>query len=325
LISVVIPLFNKEPYIKRAIDSVLSQIFQDFEVIVVDDGSTDGGAGVGKGFKDLRVKLVHQENEGASAARNRGIEQAQGELIAFLDADDAWKPGFLKEIVDLRRRFPKAGAYATAWEMVCDDGKIIRPEFRFLQPQEQQGLMNFFVEGALRIGIISSAVAVPKSVLQRFGGFRVGETRSEDRDLWLKIAIHYPIAWSNECLAVYYTDTVDRSIIKTGRLFSPREPALSRTAREAMQSGNLTPSQINQLRELVAIDQMLAARHYLLQGAKKEALQLLAYARGTVRYQQEWKWHWTLLARLPGNCFLLYEKIKRLESRLRRKVRGKNP
>ncbi len=94
LISVVIPLYNKEPYIKRAIDSILAQKIQDYEIIVIDDGSTDKSAEVVKSFPDPRIRLIQQENAGVSAARNRGIEEAKAELIAFLDADDEWTPIF---------------------------------------------------------------------------------------------------------------------------------------------------------------------------------------------------------------------------------------
>ena len=96
-VSVIIPLYNKEPYVRRALSSIRAQTFEDFEVIVVDDGSTDEGARAVESFDDARVRLVHQQNAGPGAARNRGIAEARGELLAFLDADDEWTPTYLEE------------------------------------------------------------------------------------------------------------------------------------------------------------------------------------------------------------------------------------
>lgn len=87
-VSIIIPLYNKAPYIKRALDSVISQTIQDFEVIVVNDGSTDGGEHIVEGYSDARIHLVHQKNKGVSAARNRGVSLAKSNMVAFLDADD---------------------------------------------------------------------------------------------------------------------------------------------------------------------------------------------------------------------------------------------
>src|SRR6266446_940152 len=100
-VSVVIPLYNKVRYIQRALDSVLAQTYTDFEVIVVDDGSTDGGAEVVACCTDRRVRLIRQSNQGPGPARNRGVEEAAGGYVAFLDSDDEWLPAFLERSVDL--------------------------------------------------------------------------------------------------------------------------------------------------------------------------------------------------------------------------------
>ena len=95
MISVIIPLYNKEDYISRAIDSVLRQTFKDFELIIVNDGSTDQGPGIARNFHDRRIRVIDQQNSGEGAARNRGVAEARAELVAFLDADDEWESSFL--------------------------------------------------------------------------------------------------------------------------------------------------------------------------------------------------------------------------------------
>jgi len=95
-VSVIVPLFNKAPYIERALSSVAAQTYRDFELIVVDDGSTDEGPRIVEAFTDLPIHLIRQENAGPGAARNRGLELAQGELVAFLDADDEWLSNYLR-------------------------------------------------------------------------------------------------------------------------------------------------------------------------------------------------------------------------------------
>jgi len=123
-ITVIIPLFNKEKYITRALSSVLKQTMQDFEIIVVDDGSTDRGAQKVRMMEDHRIKLMQQPNRGVSAARNVGVQEAKTDIVAFLDADDEWTSEFLETILHLRDVYPGAGLYATAYEIVSPNGKI---------------------------------------------------------------------------------------------------------------------------------------------------------------------------------------------------------
>ena len=207
-VSVVIPLYNKGPYIARALNSVLAQTSQDYEVIVVDDGSTDDGADVVKEFKDHRIRLIQQDNQGVSAARNRGIEAANADLIAFLDADDEWLPGFLGKIIDLRIKFPLAGIYATAFMKKSFNGIYRKQKFFNIPSGKWEGLIPSYFRSCAygRSPIRSSNVAIPKIVFSDVGMFPVGKWWGEDSDMWGRIALKYPVAFCSVEYAIYHFD-----------------------------------------------------------------------------------------------------------------------
>ena len=124
--SIVIPLYNKEKHVARAINSILNQTYQDFEIIIVDDGSTDFSYEEVKKINDPRIKIIRQKNLGVSSARNTGIKEAKNNYIGFLDADDKWKPDFLETIKKLIKDFPGAGAYATSYEIQKENRVLIK-------------------------------------------------------------------------------------------------------------------------------------------------------------------------------------------------------
>ena len=210
-VSAVIPLYNKGPYIARALNSVLAQTFRDFEVIVVDDGSTDNGAEVVRSFIDPRIRLIQQENRGVSVARNRGIEAARADLVAFLDSDDEWLPKYIETIMKMRESFPNAGAYATAIILV-KKGVVKRPRYRSLPASDWEGVISdYFRSQILGDSIIcSSSVTIPSKVLREMKGF-VNAKWGEDLDLWARIALKYPIAFNTSNCALIHTtnDTID--------------------------------------------------------------------------------------------------------------------
>lgn len=214
-VSVVIPLYNKAPYIARAIDSVLAQTVQDFEIVVVDDGSTDNGGEIVASYKDPRIRLIRQENKGVSAARNRGIEEAQTDFLAFLDADDEWGSDHLEVLLRLRRNFPEAGAYATAYVHVHPNGKIIPAKIERIPPSPWEGLFpDYFLSASFgEPPVCSSTVAIPRAVLHKVGFFKVGEKMGEDLDMWGRIGLCYPIAFSWQGVALYCKDSTKRACV----------------------------------------------------------------------------------------------------------------
>jgi hypothetical protein len=213
-VTVVIPLYNKETYVRRAVDSVLAQTFTDFEVIVVNDGSTDNGPALVRQYNDPRVRLIDQENRGVSAARNRGIAEAGGELIAFLDADDEWRPAYLEVVCHLREKYPEAGMYATAYLIRDACGNQRGAGIRGVPSAEDwEGVVaNYF--RAARLGeppVTSSSACIPRHVFLDIGGFPEGVTYGEDLDTWTRIAGKYPVAISNVRAVIYHGDDPGRA------------------------------------------------------------------------------------------------------------------
>jgi glycosyltransferase involved in cell wall biosynthesis len=208
--SVVVPLFNKRHTLRRCLESVLAQSERSFELIVIDDGSTDGSADVAATVGDPRLRLVRQDNRGVSAARNRGIELARAGLIAFLDADDLWEPGFLSAISVLARQFPDAALMATAVGRCWLDG---RPDLLIgvRSPGPAGGVLveDYFRTAREGDFISASNVCIRRRALEQCGGFLEGESHGEDVELWARLNLSWPFACHPEVLAWYFTPPQD--------------------------------------------------------------------------------------------------------------------
>lgn len=205
MISVVIPLYNKEASIAHTLESVLAQTYQDFEVVVVDDGSTDNGPAVVEKFTGPRIRLVRQPNGGVSAARNKGIEEAKGEYVAFLDADDEWETTCLETQHDLVIEYPECTVFSVSYKFRYDNGRISNPLINHLTFKEETGVLNnyFRVASDSHPPICTISVMVKKESLQSIGGFPVGIAQGEDLLTWTKLALMNKIAYSKRQLAIY--------------------------------------------------------------------------------------------------------------------------
>ena len=208
----IIPLYNKAEYIGRTLASVFAQTFDDYEVIVVDDGSTDGSFQVASETVSARLgcRVVRQANGGVATARNRGVELAEGEYVCFLDADDWWEPTFLEEMQRLIMACPEAGLYGTGFYIVKNGKKRVAPIG--VDKGFRQGYINYCQTYArtLCMPITSSSVAIPRDVFIRSKGFKSGISLGEDFDLWIRIALEYKVALVNLPLANYYQDLPPR-------------------------------------------------------------------------------------------------------------------
>lgn len=206
MFSVVIPLYNKEKFIKHTIQSVLDQTFQDFEIIIVNDGSTDGSVEVVKQFEDERIHLIEQKNAGVSAARNRGIQEAKYDLIAFLDADDEWLPNHLEEMAYLKNKYLICKVFATNYKIVDTTSKERFPVNidLFLFSQNDGILENYFeIAAHTAPPIWTSAVVVEKRAIEKVKGFPQGIRLGEDLLVWALLAVNDSIAYSKKITAVY--------------------------------------------------------------------------------------------------------------------------
>ena len=193
--SVVIPLYNKEKYIQRAIKSVLAQTVQDFELIIVDDGSTDGSYEAANKIKDPRIRIIRQENRGVSAARNRGVSEAKYNWVAFLDADDEWLPEFLNAICKLQEDFPNEKGFTTSYFQKWENRRIDPTLDSRFYSKGYRGKINFFRDWDYGEAVISSSsVVLHKEAIKSIGGFPEEIKIREDNNTWIRFSLKYEIA-----------------------------------------------------------------------------------------------------------------------------------
>ena len=204
MISIVIPLYNKEEYVLNTLQSVFNQFFQSYEIVIVNDGSTDRSLELIKTIQDERIRIITQENQGVSAARNRGIREATYDYIALLDADDEWQPDYLSTQIELIQTYPHCAVFACAYNFKYPHG--IRPMILNKMPfTENTGILhNYFeVASCSNPPICSSTVAFKKEAILSVGGFPVGIASGEDLIVWAKLACYYPIAYSTKPSAIF--------------------------------------------------------------------------------------------------------------------------
>ena len=205
-VSVIIPLYNKAAFIERAIDSILSQTVQDFEIVVVNDGSTDGGEIIVNAYTDSRIRLINQENSGVSVARNNGVYASRAEFVAFLDADDEWLPDFLDTVLRLRRKWPDAGLYGTN-RIIVNTSPKYKETLVLCHQRYDEGIYPYFKMSALGAHpFCMSSVAIPKSVLMDVGLFRTNIKYYEDMEIYARIGLSYKIVCSPLHLVRYYKE-----------------------------------------------------------------------------------------------------------------------
>lgn len=298
--SVVIPLYNKAPHIAATLRSVLANGAPLGEVIVVDDGSTDEGAAIVAGMADPRIRLVRQANGGVSRARNRGIELARCEWVAFLDADDLWHPGYLSRLVELRAVHPDCAMLATRYALADDNGR----------QRTLEGDWDLPASGSLRVddyfGLMSQghvcctiSTAVRRSLLAENDiRFPEGENLGEDLDFFCRVAEHTALALAVEPLAIY-VDSTQVTRLSHLRLSTPVAPFLPRMEAR-LRTGLIPPAKRAGVRRYIATKYEAAVLVAIREGRRAVALRLLGHPLLLARWRR-----WLgllLLAMLPATA-----------------------
>ncbi len=203
MVSVIVPLYNKADHIAATLDSALAQTFGDYEIIVVDDGSTDASSAIAQGYGD-RIRYIHQNNRGAGAARNRGLAEARGRYMAFLDADDTWRPEKLAEQVAFMEAHPEI-MWCSANSSQDEGCRRHNGLFLPYDPQTDEQWTCFddwFDENTRHWIQCTSVIMVRREVFAEVGDFDAAIPSGQDMDLWIRIALCYPrIGYSNKPLA----------------------------------------------------------------------------------------------------------------------------
>lgn len=223
------PLYNKAPYVRKALESIVSQTYNDWELIIVDDGSTDDSVTVvSECLKSAicnhkssieNIRIISQPNLGVAAARNNGVKQSTGQFLCFLDADDWWEPTFLEEIDKLITEYSDAGIY-------CTNYIYYKPGKTHVALNLERGHMNYpnaYLHGEMPVW--TGATCMPRRVFDEMGGFPVGIKLGEDFLLWAKTAVHYKVAFCEKALA-YYNNDVPASLRATRNLHAPEHNML---------------------------------------------------------------------------------------------------
>lgn len=202
--SIVIPLYNKEKYIERCLTSILFQTLKPFEVIIINDGSTDSGPNIIRNnFSQDNIIFLTQQNSGVSNARNAGVAVANGDWVAFLDADDYWEDNYLLEISNLINRFPYISLCATGYQFHSNNiNKVAK--INIDGEDDYRILSNYFLSSCKGdLPITASSVVIKKSDFLAVGGFPDGWVMGEDIYLWMKMAINYKLAVCMKTLVTY--------------------------------------------------------------------------------------------------------------------------
>lgn len=209
--SVIIPLYNKESNVLKTLESIFKQSYSDFEIIVVNDGSTDNSYNIVSKIDHPKIKLYNRKNYGVSETRNFAMQQAKGQYFAFIDADDLWKSNHLNTLDKLITKYPNCGLYATNYMFDYGNFKV-KTKFPTLPYNDNwDGIIkDYFSESILFRIAWTSSVVIPKNTFINLGGFNSSINHGEDVEYWSKVALNYQVAFSKKITSFYMLNCRDR-------------------------------------------------------------------------------------------------------------------
>jgi glycosyltransferase involved in cell wall biosynthesis len=297
LVSVIIPLYNKGPYVKRALESILSQNIQNIEIIIIDGGSTDNSLEVVRSFRDPRIFLITQTGKGVSSARNEGVKIAKSNFIAFLDADDEWMPNFIETVLRLHDSYQDAGFYQTAVkEKFLDPNKILN-HYSFIPFRPWEGLVEKYFKAILNGDPLfyPSSLAISKKKFLEYGGFYEKASWGEDQDLCARIALENSVAFSsNICTIIHKTEDVSSAMLK--RITNTEEHPFIRSGLEAIRAGKIPESMITDLRGWIIELILFSAKNNLFIGNQAAVKRLIQNYGDEINLKQRvWLKFWCFI------------------------------
>lgn len=341
MFSVIIPVYNKSLYIEKCIHSVFNQTYMDYEVIIVNDGSTDDSLRkIGEVIEhsslktkddiperslksphilsfiyhknsnhNISVTLINQNNSGVSTSRNNGVIKAYHEYIAFLDADDWWEPSYLEEMNDLIREFPDAGLYSSGYYLVRN-GKS-NQAYTGLEPGFTKGLINYFrlYARTLCMPVWTGSTIIPKNVFENEGGFKRNLKLGEDFDLWIRIAFHSQVILLNKPLAFYNQDVLLTERAVNDKLLEPQEHMIF-----SDYSQQRTNPDFNILYEKLALYDLLP--YYLTEKNQEEVIRILS----TIHWDDNELKYRLYYQIIPKKLVNLYWQLRRIFSQTKRRI-----
>lgn len=211
--SVIIPLYNKEKEIERAIKSVLAQSYETFELIIINNNSKDGSMKEVKNFNDPRIRIINETKQGVSYARNMGVLSSTGSCVAFLDADDYWYENHLLHLSQLIQQFPAAGIWSNSYQIGLDNYRLIERSIKGAKINNfvfsDKHLFAAFLKGDMPF--FTSSIAISKQIVLDFGWFETELTYGEDVFLWSKIMAEKQVIIGDYVGAIYYTNANHKS------------------------------------------------------------------------------------------------------------------